>query len=159
MRKSKLSLIVFGVSALIVVCSLFLPAFYLPQWQRYIIGFKTIFSGTYNGPYGQVRIGFSWGLFITFLLPVFSALLSYFFGTTQKSTYFFVLCLSIASIVLYFFETKFFGRLTAGYFSGSAAARLSFAPWTCFGLSCVNVILSLFGLFYKEDTRLSKKYH
>ena len=99
-KNTKLSLAIVGLSILIAIFTLVLPTLYIEGNSRVIMGWITSFGGTlrnYNGINLQIHL--SAGGLINFLTPVIIALLTYFVGKSQKSTYFLTFLLFIVNII------------------------------------------------------------
>lgn len=159
-NKSKLSLAIAGLSLLIAIFTLVLPSIYITGNSTVIMGWITSFGGVlkdYNGSNIHVRL--SAGGLITFIIPVVTALLSYFFGKSQKSTYFLTFVLFIANIVLSLSTKIFFMNVNVGgAIVGIQSAVLSVGPYFCVALASIGAIASLVGLLYKPSARFNKKY-
>lgn len=159
-NKSKLSLAIAGLSLLIAMFTLVLPSIYIQGNSTAIMGWVTSFGGilkNYNGANIHVRL--SAGGLINFITPVIIALLSYFFGKSQKSTYFLTFVLFIVNIVLTLSTKIFFMNVNVGgAIVGVQSSTLSVGPYVCVSLACIGAIVSLIGLLYKPSTRFNKKY-
>ena len=160
LKKSKLSLLIVGLSLLIAIFTLVLPTIYFEGNKTVIMGWITTFGGVikdYNG--SNINIGLSVGGLINFILPLVAGVLVYFFGKSQRSTYFIVSLIFIANIVLTLFTKTFFMNVNiGGSIIGAQSAVLSAGPYVCVSLSGIACIASLVGLFYKPNARLNKKY-
>ena len=101
MKNTKLSLTIVGLSILVALFTLVLPSLYIEGNSTVIMGWTTSFGGTlrnYNGY--DVKVHLSAGGLLNFLTPVVIALLTYFVGKSQRSTYFLTFLLFITNIVL-----------------------------------------------------------
>ena len=159
-RKTKLSLIIVGLALVIALFTLVLPSLYIEGNRRVIMGWITSFGGTlrnYNGV--NVKVHLSAGGLINFLIPVLIALLTYFVGKSQKSTYFLTFVLFIANIVLTLAtKISFMHVNVGGAIQGTQSCVLSVGPYVCVVLQSIGAILSLAGLLYKPSSRFNKKY-
>ena len=85
--------------------TLVLPSLYIVGNSRVIMGWATSFGGllsNYNG--ANVNIHLSAGGLINFLTPVVILLLTYFFGNSQKSTYFLTFALFVLPFCKFIIE-------------------------------------------------------
>ena len=159
-NKSKLSLAIAGLSLLIAMFTLVLPSIYIQGNSTAIMGWITSFGGilkNYNGANIHVRL--SVGGLINFITPVIIALLSYFFGKSQKSTYFLTFVLFIVNIVLTLSTKIFFMNVNVGgAIVGIQSSVISVGPYVCVSLASIGAIVSLVGLLYKPNARFNKKY-
>ena len=159
-NKSKLSLAIAGLSLLIAMFTLVLPSIYIQGNSTAIMGWITSFGGilkNYNGANIHVRL--SVGGLINFITPVIIALLSYFFGKSQKSTYFLTFVLFIVNIVLTLSTKIFFMNVNVGgAIVGIQSSVISVGPYVCVSLAAIGAIISLVGLLYKPSARFNKKY-
>lgn len=159
-NKSKLSLAIAGLSLLIAMFTLVLPSIYIQGNSTAIMGWITSFGGilkNYNGANIHVRL--SVGGLINFITPVIIALLSYFFGKSQKSTYFLTFVLFIVNIVLTLSTKIFFMNVNVGgAIVGIQSSVISVGPYVCVSLASIGAIISLVGLLYKPSARFNKKY-
>lgn len=156
----KLSLAIVALSILIAVCTLVVPSLYLEGNSTIIMGWVTSFGGklrNYNGL--DILVHLSAGGLINFLIPVVIALLAYFFGKSQKSTFFLTLVLFIANIVLTLCsKISFMNVNVGGAIIGIESCELSVGPYVCVVLQSIGAIISLVGLLYKPSARFNKKY-
>ena len=159
-KNTKLSLAIVGLSILIAIFTLVLPTLYIEGNSRVIMGWITSFGGilkNYNGANIHVRL--SVGGLINFITPVIIALLSYFFGKSQKSTYFLTFVLFIVNIVLTLSTKIFFMNVNVGgAIVGIQSSVISVGPYVCVSLASIGAIISLVGLLYKPSARFNKKY-
>ena len=159
-KNTKLSLAIVGLSILIAIFTLVLPTLYIEGNSRVIMGWITSFGGTlrnYNGINLQIHL--SAGGLINFLTPVIIALLTYFVGKSQKSTYFLTFVLFIVNIVLTLSTKIFFMNVNVGgAIQGTQSCVISVGPYVCVALQSIGAIASLFGLLYKPSARFNKKY-
>lgn len=151
-KVSKSVLIVIGLSLLSSILYIILPALWNEVHKSAIIGFKAIFGG--NIKYNDGSAFVSVGNIFAFALPLVAALIAY-AGKNQRSTFFFTLVINIASIILFASTKKFF--LQSNYMSGMETLNLFVGPIVCIILSSLCSFVSIFGLVYKPDARLSRR--
>lgn len=161
MRKnSKLSIIIVGIALLIALFTLVLPSIYIVGNSRVIMGWITSFGGTlrnYNG--ANIKVHLSAGGLINFIIPLLVAVLTYFVGKSQRSTYFITFLLFVANIILSLSTKIFFMNVNiGGAIQGTQSCVLSVGPYVCVVLASIGAIASLVGLCYKPSARLNKKY-
>ena len=159
-NKSKLSLAIAGLSILIAIFTLVLPSIYIEANSRVIMGWISTFGGVikdYNG--SNIHVSLSAGGLINFIIPLVTAVLAYFFGKSQKSTYFLTFVLYIANIILSLSQKIYFMNVNVGgAIIGVQSSLLSVGPYVCVVLASIGVIVSLVGLLYKPNARFNKKY-
>jgi len=157
-HKSKSSLFITALAVFAAVMALVVPSLYEPVSGKLIMGFSTTFGGTISYNNYPATIGFPVGLFMAWLLLIFAGALAFFFGTGQKSTYFFTFCLFIASLVLYAFTSNFTiaDPLVAGGIPGFSACEWCAQVWIMIVLNSIGAIASLVAIFYKPNRRTSK---
>lgn len=159
-KKSKVSIIIMGLALIVAILTLVLPSLYIVGNSRVIMGWTTSFGGllsNYNG--SNVNIHLSAGGLINFLTPVVILLLTYFFGNSQKSTYFLTFALFVTNIVLTLSTKIFFMNVNiGGAIQGTQSCVLSVGPYVCVVLQSIGAIVSLVGLLYKPSARFNKKY-
>ena len=160
MKNTKLSLTIVGLSILVALFTLVLPSLYIEGNSTVIMGWTTSFGGTlrnYNGY--DVKVHLSAGGLLNFLTPVVIALLTYFVGKSQRSTYFLTFLLFITNIVLTLSTKIFFMNVNiGGALQGTQSSVLSVGPYACIVLQSIGAIASLVGLLYKPNARFNKKY-
>ena len=159
-KKTNLSLIIVALAVIIALFTLVLPSLYIVGNKRVIMGWITSFGGTlrnYNGV--DLKVHLSAGGLINFIIPVVIALLTYFVGKSQKSTFFLTFVLFIANIILTL-STKisFMNVNIGGAIQGTQSCVLFVGPYTCVVLQSIGAIVSLVGLLYKPNARFNKKY-
>ena len=159
-NKSKLSLAIAGLSILIAIFTLVLPSIYIEANSRIVMGWISTFGGViknYNG--SDIHVRLSAGGLINFIVPVVAGVLAYFFGKSQKSTYFLTFVLFIVNIVLSLSTLISFQHVNVGgAIIGIKSAVLSVGPYVCVALASIGAIVSLVGLLYKPSSRFNKKY-
>ena len=159
-KNSKLSLTIVGLALLIALFTLVLPSLYITGNSRVIMGWVSSFGGTlsnYNGI--DINVHLSAGGLINILTPLIIAVLTYFVGKSQKSTYFLTFVLFIANIVLTLSTKIFFMNVNiGGAIQGIQSCELSVGPYVCVVLQSIGAIVSLVGLLYKPSARFNKKY-
>lgn len=159
-NKSKLSLAIAGLSLLIAIFTLVLPSIYLQGNSKIIMGWITSFGGIikdYNG--SNIHVHLSAGGLLNFLTPIITGVLAYFFGKSQKSTYFLTFVLFITNIVLSLSQKIYFMNVNiGGAIIGIQSSVLSVGPYVCVVLASIGAIVSLVGLLYKPSSRFNKKY-
>ena len=162
-KKSKSALFVTFICLLSVILALFIPSLYISPLSindkpTLVMGFTTTFGGTisFNGQHPD--FGFPVALFIAWLLFIINGLLVYFFGSGQKSTFFFSAILFIVSAVLYGFTAQHTigNALVAKHIAGIEHATLCAQPFVLITLCFFGFVGCLVGIFYKPNRRTSK---
>lgn len=155
-KVSKTILIIMALAAASMLFYFLLPTFWIPQHNIAIMGWTSIFGGVLKNYNGGASVHYSVGNIVTLFLPLITILFAY-VGRNQRSTFFFTFCLCVASCVLFGLSRKFFlNSFNTGIY-GIHSAVLFVGPYFSIVISALGACVSLFGLFYKPNARLSRR--